>query len=88
MINIYINICIYIEYIVMALVLLETPSSKLVKYSAKKYEELLDKCVDEIKDLLHIMGKKCNQKRNVGFFQMCLEDIDIRDRYQNQFQSH
>lgn len=39
-----------------------------------KYEKLLNKCVNEIKDQLEerpeivIMGKKCRQNRNIGFF--------------------
>ena len=67
-------------------ILLETEHSKLVKVQGKKYESLVDKCVDEINNLLNvkpeivIMGKKCNQKRNIGFF----SDISEGYKYSGQ----
>lgn len=54
--------------------LIETESSSLIQKSAKKFSELIDKCVEYMRPvLLHepeimMFGKVVHQRRNIGFF--------------------
>lgn len=53
---------------------METEFSFLRQYSFKKYEELIDECIEYIKPLLihepelKVYGKVVHQRRNIGFF--------------------
>lgn len=54
--------------------LIQTENSSLIEYDYLMYEELIEKCIDEIKLLLLerpeiiLYGKTVRQGRNVGFF--------------------
>ncbi len=70
--------------------LVKTDKSFLNILSYKNHKEVIDRCIEEVKDCLDIkptikfMGKIVHQQRDVGFFLTKHKDIIILENSLNQ----